>query len=334
MTDTFTVITTIFKPSEPVQRFAEICNGKLIVVGDKKTPEEWALKGAIFLSAPAQQQSSYALAGFLPWNHYARKNLGYLHAMKMGADVIADTDDDNLPKAGWSSPGFTGTFSMTPQDRGFINIYKSFSKKHIWPRGFPLDRILDERSIVSDEQLTAKNIEVGVWQGLVDEDPDVDAIYRLVDGTVTIFDAREPIVLAKGSVCPFNSQNTVFRKELFPLLYLPVSVSFRFTDILRSIIAQPIMWTKGYHLGFTSATAVQKRNPHNYLKDFESEIPCFLHTGKAFEEILKNTRPQYSLTDNLRAAYEALYKVNIVQEQELDGVSAWINDIGNIYKAN
>jgi hypothetical protein len=36
----------------------------------------------------------------------------------------------------------------------------------------------------------------------------------------------------------FNSQNTVFFLDAFPLLYLPGHVSFRMTDIWRSFVAQ------------------------------------------------------------------------------------------------
>ena len=41
-------------------------------------------------------------------------------------------------------------------------------------------------------------------------------------------------------------------------MYLPTFVTFRFTDILRSYVAQPIMWNAGYRLGFTNATVTQK----------------------------------------------------------------------------
>jgi hypothetical protein len=35
---------------------------------------------------------------FLPSKHYARKNLGYLIAIKNGAEIIIETDDDNIPE--------------------------------------------------------------------------------------------------------------------------------------------------------------------------------------------------------------------------------------------
>jgi len=31
----------------------------------------------------------------VPWNHFGRKNLGFLFAIHYGAKVIYDTDDDN-----------------------------------------------------------------------------------------------------------------------------------------------------------------------------------------------------------------------------------------------
>ena len=60
------------------------------------------------------------------------------------------------------------------------------------------------------------------------------------------------MVLGTGTMSPFNTQNTLIRKELFALLYLPTYVTFRFTDILRGLVAQPIMWAAGYALGFTA----------------------------------------------------------------------------------
>ena len=66
----------------------------------------------------------------------------------------------------------------------------------------------------------------------------------------------------------------------FALLYLPAHVTFRFTDILRGLVAQPILWAAGYQLGFTRATVVQERNPHELLEDFESESPGYLRVEK------------------------------------------------------
>ena len=39
-------------------------------------------------------------------------------------------------------------------------------------------------------------------------------------------------MLGSGTISPFNSQNTLFTRAVFPLLYLPTYVTFRFTDKL------------------------------------------------------------------------------------------------------
>ena len=83
---------------------------------------------------------------------------------------------------------------------------------------------------------------------------------------------QEALKYALVKCLPYNTQNTATRKELFPLLYLPAYVTFRFTDILRGLIAQPIMWLYDYHLGYSGATVTQKRNAHDYFEDFQSML--------------------------------------------------------------
>ena len=169
---------------------------------------------------------------------------------------------------------------------------------------------------------------VGVWQGLVDDDPDVDAIYRLVIGEPCNFADGPPVVLGAGSLCPFNSQNTLFSRGTFPLLYLPSSVSMRFTDILRGLVAQPILWRMGRALGFTRATARQTRNPHDYLNDFRLEVACYLHVYDVLETVDGAVRACVSPADNLVRAYEALAYAKIVEESELDLLLLWLKDLG------
>jgi hypothetical protein len=318
------VITTIHEPSEAVRAFASLPGHRLVVVGDRKSPAGWACPGADYLSVEDQLRLHGPVARLLPFNHYGRKMIGYLHAIAGGADVIVDTDDDNLPKPGWSFPDFDGTYDVIDAGPGFLNVYALFTDQHIWPRGLPLDRILHGDHVAATAPAACR---VGVWQGLADEDPDVDAIYRLVVGKACIFRERAPVVLAKGTLCPWNSQNTAVRRELFPLLYLPVTVTFRFTDILRSLVAQPIMAAAGYGLGFLGATVVQKRNPHDPMADFESEVPMYRHTRTAIERTEATIVTGRSVSENLLAAYESLAAAGIVERAELETLRAWLEGL-------
>ncbi len=321
------VITSIFSPTKAVQKFAQLKDYNLIVAGDKKTPQNWSHPqgGVEYLSVDEQNTMEGQLAKSLPFNHYCRKMCGYVHGIRNGADIIIDTDDDNIPYDDWDFPEYNGEKDVIADDLGFINVYQLYSKQKIWPRGLPL-RLIGHDFELADK-ITPRDCKVGIWQGLADGDPDVDAIYRLTSDEECVFNKRDALALGKGTISPFNSQNTAIIKELFPLLYMPVYVTFRFTDILRGLVAQPIMWLLDYHLGFTSATVFQERNPHNYMDDFASEIPMYLQGEKVVDIVAQAINANMGLNDNLFNAYVALEKEGIVEKRELDTLSAWLKDI-------
>jgi hypothetical protein len=319
------VITSIFEPTQAVRQFSKLRDHKLIVVGDLKSPEDWKCDSTQFLPVSLQKDLGFSLTDFLPYNHYCRKMLGYLVAMKSNVDFIIDTDDDNIPKIDWSFPAFEGVFDQIESNKGFVNIYELFTNKKVWPRGLPLNLI--NKNFNLEKSLSSTTCKIGIWQGLADEDPDVDAIYRLTDDSEVYFYERSPVVMGKGTICPFNSQNTIVKRELFPLLYLPTFVTFRFTDILRGLVAQPIMWLYDYQLGFTNASVVQKRNPHDYFKDFISEIPMYQYTEKIIEVIDKVISSNDSISINLHKAYKALLDEKIVEIRELKTLEAWLSDL-------
>lgn len=319
------VITSIFDPTEAVFAFSKMDDYQLVVVGDKKTPEDWHCNNVDYISIAQQKSFDFELAKVLPYNHYCRKMLGYLKSIKDGADYIIDTDDDNIPKDNWNFPKFEQQYDCISENMGFINIYQLYTKQKIWARGLPLTLINTEFDL--DKNLFRKECKVGIWQGLADEDPDVDAIYRLTSDTACYFKERKPVVLSIGTISPFNTQNTIIRKELFPLMYLPTYVTFRFTDILRGLVAQPIMWLYDYQLGFINATVVQKRNPHDYMKDFLSEIPMYQHCEKVIDLVSNSISKTESIETNLYYAYNSLLKENIVSEKEMITLEAWLKDI-------
>jgi hypothetical protein len=318
------VITSINKPTTAIEEFSKWSDFSLIVVGDKKSPESWEHAGANFLSHSSPQVSGFEIFGNLNFNHYSRKMLGYLWAIRNGATLIYDTDDDNIPRSSGYVPEFQGDFELVSSPREFYNVYSDFSDSWIWPRGFPID---DLHKQSQPNRRMASDLNVGIWQGLVDQDPDVDAIYRLLYPGEIVFNARPPIVLDDLTWCPFNSQNTFFSKDYFACLYLPTGVTFRFTDILRSIVAQPILWSKGSKLGFLQPEVFQIRNEHNLMDDFRSEVPMHLSTKEACEIALDSVKKDGTPSENLYLIYEGLAKSGIVPSEELNLVESWIRDL-------
>jgi hypothetical protein len=249
-----------------------------------------------------------------------------LYAIRRGADVIFDTDDDNTPIGDWMMPPFECDLGVV-SDSKYINIYGHFTREFIWPRGFPVDEI---RNSGQDPFRLSRGpaVKIGAWQGLTDHDPDTDAIYRLVLNKKIRFEKKEPVYLPKGRFCPVNSQNTFWNREVFPYLYLPVTVGFRWTDILRGYIAQALMWRQSYHIGFSSASLFQKRNPHDLMKDLSDEWESYFQI-KRLIEVMEKTEDYGDPFRNLAGVYGALAEASLVKPEELLSLESWIEDFRN-----
>lgn len=320
----YIIITSIHDENEVMRRYASLPGWTLVLVGDRKGPVRIADERIVFLDVERQRELGFTLHAHCRYDHYARKNLGYLYAMSQGAEVIAESDDDNLPKSGWGSDVVFDPERLKVFDGGrFFNAYAEFTKGHVWPRGYPLAEVLTPNGA----RAGWRRARVGVWQQLADGSPDVDAIYRLTsDSPVERFDNAESFALERGLYCPFNSQNTFWHRAAFPLLYLPMSVTFRFTDILRGYVAQRILWDMGRLLGFGSATVTQDRNVHDLMQDFREEIPMYRDVV-AIADLLDAERLPASPVNALVQAYEALVREGYVGSGEIEALQAWQADL-------
>jgi hypothetical protein len=318
------VITSIAAPNAAMKIYAEKCkeNGiDFIVIGDVTSPKHFQLDNCRFVSIEDQCKLPFKLAKLLPEKHYSRKNIGYLIAKD--CDVIIETDDDNYPKEIFWKKSFLADEGRIINRKGWVNAYKYFTKENIWPRGFPLEEI--QKDIAVPNQISV-SLNIPIIQGLADENPDVDAIYRMTQALPITFDRNSPLVLSEGSWCPFNSQNTAWKKETFPLLYLPSYCSFRMTDIWRSLIAQRIAWTCGWNILFHQADVYQKRNEHNLVKDFEDEVPGYLNNSRivAMLEDLDLKSGVDNMGENLMRCYSGMVDGGFLDKEELSLIDWWI----------
>lgn len=317
------VVTTINAPTKAIRRISDIVatgGWRCVVVGDRKTPREWASPGIDYLSYEEQVHQFGDLANLIPANHYCRKNIGYLYAMERGAEVILETDDDNIPLEAFGSDIQRTISADLVGGNRWINVYKYFSESLIWPRGNPLDTIHD-----AGQPLGEITSHTPIQQYLADGDPDVDAIYRMLFKAPLNFNQRTSVMLEENCWCSFNSQNTLFFKEAFPLLYLPCHVSFRMTDIWRSFVAQAGLWSQGHRLAFRNATVVQERNEHNLMKDFRDEVDGYLNNDRiadCLSRVLKQQRGT-SMAEFSACAWQGLHELGIVKSEELEIHRAW-----------
>jgi hypothetical protein len=299
-----------------------------IVVGDEQSPDNFYLKDCEFLSLKDQLSFDFELSTLLPVRHYTRKNIGYLKAMKDGSETIVETDDDNFARDNFWNKRDKYIQTDLYENTGWLNVYKFFSKENIWPRGFSIERLKDNTKKVPVKTKCFCPIQ----QGLADENPDVDAIFRLLFTLPVNFIDKLNLALGKNAWCPFNSQNTTWFKEAFMLMYLPSYCSFRMTDIWRSFIAQRICWENDFSILFHEATVWQERNYHDLLKDFTDEIPGYVNNNeivKKLESLNLKKGIEY-IPDNLLECYNVFINMNLIDKKEISLIKAWINDVNSI----
>ena len=330
---TFIVITTIQPPTSSVKRMVDAMqagtgNTKCIIIGDKAGPRSYQLNNTDFFDLDRQLDLSFDLGSLLPTGHYSRKNIGYLIAISKGAANIYETDDDNSPLQSWQLREKYVEAREIDQ-AGWVNIYRAYSDELIWPRGFPLDEIMDSEKSHITSTLYSRSIDAPVQQGLAEGAPDVDAVWRLSVDREISFHGEESYFLPAGPWCPFNSQSTWWWPEAYPLLYLPSYCSFRMTDIWRGFIAQRCLWAMGYGLVFHPAEVYQERNEHNLMKDFQDEIPGYLRNNELVQLLtdLKLRNDKESVGANLLLCYDKLIQEGFFEKKEFALVQAWLNDL-------
>jgi hypothetical protein len=324
------VVTSISPVNEVLRSLASGAQSRGIpffVIGDVSSPDEFELEGCDYYSVSRQPSTGFATAALVPTRSYARKNIGYLLAARAGASVIVETDDDNFPREGFWAERSRGQTVPLLKQGGWVNVYRYFTDALAWPRGFPLEQV--QKPAPPFERIPAADADCPIQQGLADENPDVDAIYRLILPLPLSFRTDRRIALGAGSWCPFNSQNTATWRDAFPLLYMPAYCSIRMTDIWRSFVAQRIAWENGWSILFHEPTVWQVRNDHNLLRDFRDEVPGYLHNQTICDVLAGLTlNPGVEhCGGNLLRCYEALVRREFLEAKEMALVEAWLADL-------
>jgi len=323
MKNVWIIITTINKPTKAIIDYSNIVKRmgwKLLIVGDEKTPDEYEQFDCEFLSLKKQHQNWGEFSRLIPVNHYCRKNIGYLYAFLHGAEWVFDTDDDNIPLQNFAESLIAKRTAQIVEYDGFINVYKYFSEQSVWPRGIPLENIKQCGNLTG---LTSERT-FALTQFLADQDPDVDAIYRLTNNTLVNFDASAPsIYLTPGTWSPCNSQATLLHRDYFHTLYLPCFVPFRMTDIWRSFVAQKVLWANGEGVVFVAPNVVQERNPHDFFKDFKDEVLGYLYNQEIRIHLDSLSLKKKTYSEQLLACYLEMKAVGVIQDSEFPLIVEW-----------
>ena len=299
----------------------------IIIVGDKKTPHSSYTDKNVTYIHP-DDKTYHDFSDSLPFNHYCRKNLGYLYAINNNAELIFDTDDDNFPIDNFNKWKNTINNSRTILKPKMPNIMSLFTNIDIWARGFPLELIQKREKIKTQISTDLEKSKIGIIQSLAKGDPDVDAICRLTNKNYSgniVFDQNKSFICKKNIFTQGNTQATIWvNKSIFHLLYIPCTVSFRFCDILKMYIAQKCMWEYNKLFCYISPIVKQERNEHDYMNDFISEYTMYTSIFNIINNIFDNVKLNKDPYD-LLIIYNELYKNKIVKELEIELVKKWLN---------
>ena len=289
------------------------------IILDKNSEEKFEVPYVNFSDPPINRYEKIA-----PSNSYSRKNIGFIRAHKLNIDVL-ETDDDNRILGDIQKFIYDFDESRTAiVCKSIPNLFKHIYPNavgNIWARGLPLEHI--NTPFEADRNRLCKT---GVVQYLIEGEPDVDAIYRLVQGDNIQLDASKsflPISLV-DTFHPFNSQGTLWPHRNLCLSYLPATCSFRMTDIYRSYIAERILYSHDECLVFEKPAFHQIRNAHNLVRDFELEISGYYTVSKLID--IASSIPKGSKVDMLFDIYLKLVEEKIFAVSEIKLVEAFLEN--------
>jgi hypothetical protein len=257
------VTTTINPPTEAIEKFQEMRDWDLVVIGDRKTPA-YHLDRGTYVSPEEQEKYDPALSDAIGWNSIQRRNIGLLWAHDMKADIVAVVDDDNIPLPGWGTNLLVGKKVETnyyETDLPAFDAVGATNYPQLWHRGYPL-QLLPKRNYTNKSRKTVTvDIQADFWNG----DPDIDAICRMEHAPECEFDAA-PFPIASNKMGPFNSQNTFLSGHCIKDYFM-----FPHVGRMDDIWAAYYMQAKGYRVVWNKASVYQQRNVHDLVRDMQQE---------------------------------------------------------------
>ncbi|ESO87876.1 hypothetical protein LOTGIDRAFT_62788, partial [Lottia gigantea] len=331
--DKWIVVTSLSSPTSDIYYLANITGWKLLVLGEEKT-SNWSNVNCHFLSYNDRENELFTIKTLLPKGSYSRKTLGYLYAIVNGAQVIYATDDNYRPTDNLTNFNLeTMEFGMRYSGQNLFNAYSHFGQSSIWPKGFPLEKISDQKSL---NYHVGKFTTPSIQQSLVNGDPDVDSIFRLTrkmksEHMNVLFDSvAPPVIVPSGVLSPFSSQNTLFLYDAFWALVLPISTSFKGSDIWKNYWAQRLLWEIGGNVGFYPPNGIRKRNTESHIEDAKYESAFYSRTSKLIE-FLQNWRCNVELKffKCVVKLSEQMYLNKFWTKQDVHVVKVWLKDLNH-----
>ena len=332
------IVTTVNPPTRQMLQVCATPGWNVLVVGDLSTPDrEWqTVEQCYYLSVDDQKALGYNVVNLIPYKRYERKIIGYLFIIEAGGELVFDTDDDNIQATGEPLvlPSDVNMCAVTAKPGSTAwNAYAHFGRADLWNRGLPLDYILHGIQY-ADSAGNMTRVRPLIQQGLVNMDPDLDAIARLTKTFEEVSNVRFKddvpfLAFPHGSYHPINSQNTLYTRDVLWALLLPTSTLWREDDIFRGYWNQRLLWEIGGNLVISGVTAYQLRNPHDFLLDLRQETDMYRNTSVMLDSLNAWQCPDHLGLDScIVEIHQYLHNRGFLRgKEDVELSRAWISDL-------
>ena len=350
------VVSTRFAPSAAVLRAASLPGWCTVIVADAQTPTDYLEQAGLsgnpyvhFLSVKDQkklEELSGHVGSFIkaiPYEPFARKNIGYLYAMQHSTNVIFDFDDNNLLDLDAEGNVVSPLPNTTKARMAMIGNKHVFNHHPLmeasvpgsWARGFPLSQIDDNSThgfVAYDDEpwksMHDPTTNIAVLQICANgDDPDIDAIHRWVKPRPMTFakTTNQPLIVPTHHVfAPYNAQSTVHSAKAHWALLLPLTVPERVSDIWRGYFAQALFRTLDMHIAFSPPSVTQDRNQHSHLADAKAEFDLYMKTGKLVGFLGHWQCAGSSLPQCMEQLWIDLYEREYIELNDVHLVQLWL----------
>ncbi|KAI6696785.1 hypothetical protein NL676_016904 [Syzygium grande] len=336
------VVSVSSYPSESLKNLVKLKGWQVLAIGNSRTPADWRLKGAIFLSLEQQATLGFRVVDYLPYDSYVRKSVGYLFAIQHGANRIFDADDRGEVIDGDLGKHFDVElvgegarqdiilqYSHENPNRTIINPYIHFGQRSVWPRGLPLENVGEVgheefyTQVFGGKQL----IQQGISNGL----PDVDSVFYFtrksgLEAFDIRFDAHAPkVALPQGMMVPLNSFNTMYHSSAFWGLMLPVSVSTMASDVLRGYWAQRLLWEIGGYVVVYPPTVHRYDRIEAY--PFSEEKDLHINVGRLIKFLVSWRSSKHRLFEKILELSYKMAEEGFWADKDVMFTAAWLQDL-------
>jgi hypothetical protein len=274
------VTTTINPVTEALRRFQKMTDWELVIIGDLKTPKDYAsqLERGIYVTPEMQEARDKELSDAIGWNCIQRRNFGLLWAHDLKADVVAVIDDDNIPYEFWGKEMNVGKeidVDYYETELPAFDPVGATNYTHLWHRGYPLQLLPKRNYSKKSKRKITVDVQADFWNG----DPDIDAICRMEHAPDCTFDDK-CFPLAGNKLAPFNSQNTFISGKWLKEYFL-----FPHCGRMDDIWAAYYVQAKGCKVVFSKASVFQARNPHDLVRDMKAEYVGYENNLKIVQDL-------------------------------------------------